>query len=197
MSELSSYQFQPIYKQLGIDTKKLFAVMLDIDSSGIELPEIPEEYLYTSKDPKKSWIKGYVAKEGMHCTLLYGLLENVQIDQVKEVLKGWTVPKLQITNISKFDSKDGEDYYCVIGEVDITPELTEGHDRLEFLPHINTFPGYKAHVTLAYIKKDNDILEEVINELSDKLTGIAGESLEINEVTFDNNSGNKQSVWKA
>lgn len=194
MNDLSSYQFKPLYKELGIDITKLYCVMLDTKTDGIEMPEIPEDYLYTSPDPKKSWIKGYVAKDGMHCTLLFGLLDNVTKDMVETVLKGWEVPKLQITNISKFDSKDGEDYYCVIGEIDITPELTEGHDRLEFLPHVNTFPGYKAHITLAYIKKDQDMLDEVIKEFSDKLTGIKGESLKVDEITFDNNSGNKQII---
>lgn len=192
MKELSSYQFQPIYKELSIDTKKLFCVMLGVDAGDLEMPEIPAEYLYHSKD--KSWIKGYVAQQGMHCTLLYGIMDGVTKEMVQTVLKGWKVPKLRIENISKFDSKDDEDYYCVIGEVEITPELTEGHDRLEFLPHINTFPGYKAHITLAYIKKDEEILKKVIAEFEDEITGIQGSDLTVDEVTYDNNSGKKQII---
>ena len=35
----------------------------------------------------------------------------------------------------------------------VTEELLEGHNRLEFLPHINTFTGYKPHITVCYLDK--------------------------------------------
>ena len=38
----------------------------------------------------------------------------------------------------------------------LTPELRDAHARLSLLPHINTHPTYRAHVTLAYVHRDRE-----------------------------------------
>ena len=163
MTELNSHLFEDIYKELNINLDKFGCIMLDIEP--IQGIEIKEKWLYYAKDKDKFWIDGFTFKKIAHLTLLYGLLENglKWKKYVKQVLDGWELPNVVIEKIGYFDSpyKD-EPYYCIVAHVKVTNKLLEGHQRLEFLPHVNTFTGYKPHITLAYIKKDELIRDSII-----------------------------------
>lgn len=188
MKQISSYDYKGIYKRLGIDMTKLYAVMLDVEYED-DLPSLDKEDMY--EDEKFSWVDGYVAKnDGMHCTLLYGLLDGVTKDDVEEVLEGWKPPKLEIEEISKFDGAEGKPYNCVIGKLKISDELTEGHQRLSLLPHINTYLQYKPHITMAYVKDTPYSLYRTI----DALEQLEGKKLKVSKITFDNNSGYKKVI---
>lgn len=173
--ELSSHLFSDMYKKMGIDVKELGCIMLDTEPLDVaDLVPDGKQDLYTSKDPKKPWIKGDVANDTAHVTLLYGLMKPGKewSDHVDEVLDGWKIGSVRIDRVDTFDNHyPDEDYICVVGHVKVTPELQEGHERLQFLPHIDTFPGYKAHITLAYIKNDGKIRNKWVNELNDALAG--------------------------
>ena len=163
MNQLNSHLFEPVYKALKINLDTLGCIMLDVfPVKGIE---IKEDWLYYTKDKKKFWIDGFTFNKIAHLTLLYGLLKSGQTwkKYVKAVLKGWEMDTIEIENIGYFNSpyKD-EPYYCIVAHVKVTDLLMEGHQRLEFLPHINTFSGYKPHITLAYVKKDEKIRDSVI-----------------------------------
>lgn len=159
--ELSSNQFPKVYEALDISLSDLGCVMIDLEPS-IELIKIGNEMeagksLYYSGNKEHFWIDGFVGKNP-HVTLLYGLL-GPAVDYkhlIDKVLEGWELKSVEVEKIGYFESPyPDEKYRCVVAHVKVTPKLLEGHQRLEFLPHINTFPGYKAHFTLAYIKKDN------------------------------------------
>lgn len=184
---LSSHKFKEIYKDLDINLDKLGCVMLDVD--GKKIPQMPEfekeDWLYFAKDKKRFWINGFVAEKTAHVTLLYGLLEPATEweDYIIELLKDWSFPALKIKDVSFFPSPypEGEDpYYCIVAEIEVTDELLEGHQRLEFLPHINTFPGFKAHLTIAYVKKDEEIRDKVIEFYKEKLVGKEFDIIEVN-----------------
>jgi hypothetical protein len=165
VKQLNSHMFEKVYKQLKINIDTLGCIMLDIqplknmytieaDGAGV--------ILYYAKNKERKWIDGWVCGKVAHVTLLYGLIENGHNleKQISQVLEGWKMNTIEIENIGYFDSpyKD-EPYYCIVAHVKITPKLMEGHQRLEFLPHINTFTDYKAHMTICYIKKDKDQLK--------------------------------------
>lgn len=76
--------------------------------------------------------------------------------------------------------KKNDPYYCVVAHIKVTQELMEGHERLEFLPHINTFNGYKPHVTIAYVKKDEVLRDGVIALFK----GIVGKKLRVESINF-------------
>lgn len=82
---------------------------------------------------------------------------------IKTVLTDWTPSPIDIREISYFDSPDKEEYYCIIAKVSITDNLLKARSLLELLPHVNTFPDYKAHITLGYIEKDQDALDSILS----------------------------------
>jgi hypothetical protein len=186
MPKFSAHDFEKMYEKLNVDVDKLGCIMLDLDSAG--LPAFPgmQSDLYYSES--RFWIKGYVAEKTPHVTLLYGLLKpGLQWKEyVDELLEDWKIATVTIKEVSFFESniKD-EPYYCIVAHIAITPTLQEGHDRLQLLPHIDTFPGYKAHFTLAYIKKDEAKRDYVIHELN---KGLQGKELQVVKLNYGGNT---------
>jgi 2'-5' RNA ligase len=157
--QLSSHQFSKVYKWLGINLSKLGCVMLDLEPLE-NMYSIEAEgagiALYYAKNKERFWIDGWVCDKLAHITLLYGILEEGKNYQphIKEVLKGWEMNDVEIEDIGYFDSPyPDEPYYCLVAHIKTTPKLLEGHQRLQFLPHIDTFTGYKPHMTICYLDK--------------------------------------------
>ena len=164
--ELSIHEFPGVLERHKINPAELGCVMLDVmQDKTFSAPDLDgEDYLYKSPDPKKFWIDGWVMNKA-HITLLYGLLEPAQkyAVSIEEVLGMWKIEHVEIEEIGFFESPYPEEpYYCIVAHIRKTLELQEGHDRLTFLPHVNTFPGYKPHMTIAYIKKDAGIRDRLI-----------------------------------
>ena len=180
--QLKSHDFAEVYKWLGINLNKLGCVMLDLDP--IEVPRdmidgfthYPkfQDKLYFAKDKERFWIDGWVVDKVPHITLLYGLLDEAKNYEphIEQVLKGWRLNEIEIEDVDYFNSPyEDEKYYCIVAHIKVTDELLEGHRRLEFLPHINTFAGYKPHMTIAYIKKDEEFRDDFISNLKTELVG--------------------------
>lgn len=157
---MKAHDFPKIYETLGIDLSKLGCIMLDLEpfenaySIGYDGAEVA---LYYAKDKKRFWINGWIFDKP-HMTLLYGLLTPGNESPMKELvpmaLEGWKWPEIEVSDVGFFDSPySDEPYWCIVAHIKITPELQEGHDRLCMLPHIKTFPGYKAHSTICYVDK--------------------------------------------
>ena len=186
MKQLNSHNFEKVYKWLGINLDTLGCVMLDVES--INIPSKKDNQtlpsFYYAKDRERFWIDGWVAGKNAHITLLYGLLGDGKDFglHIKEVLEGWELKTIKIKDIGYFESPyPDESYYCVVAHIEMTSNLLEGHQRLEFLPHINTFTGYKPHLTLAYINKDEVMRDIFITNLKKELVG---KSIEIKSLNL-------------
>lgn len=194
--EITSHQFPGVYKALGVDLDKLGCIMLDLKPlavTGIAAKKKLEadDALYHSADKAKFWLQGWVFGEP-HVTLLYGLMspgnEAPMKGAVDEVLEDWKRPMIEVDHVGFFESKnEDEPYYCLIAHVVKSPELMEGNERLKMLPHIDTFPGYKPHATIAYIKKSKGetYRDEIVAALDSALKGARL------SVTKINHGGNK------
>lgn len=175
--QLSSHDFKEVYEREGIDLTKLGCVMLD--TQPLRKPamydfEIPEAF-YKSPNPDMFWIDGYVADKTPHVSLLYGLMTPAyeQPENIEAVMEGWSMPEVTIKEFGYFPSTMKEEpYFCIIGHVEVTPKLLEAHHRLSFLPHINTFAGYKPHVTVAYVVNDEGIRDRIVNDMNKLYAGI-------------------------
>lgn len=167
-------QYRDMYAEMGVNIDKLGCIMMDVDGSTIQ-NNINADDLYTSTNKDRHWINGFVAGKTPHVTLLYGLLESGNTTYKKyvdEVLKGWQMDSVEVDHVDYFDSPFADDpYYCIVAHLDISEELKDANNRLQLLPHINTFPGYKAHITIAYIKKDETLRDNVIGYYNGILMG--------------------------
>ena len=149
-----------MYRELKIDTNNLGCVSLNVEPLPISIDDLGGfKALYCSDD--KKWINGYI---NSHITLLYGLLENVQQKHVDFIIDDLEKPDtVKIKNI-EFFSNPKEPYVCIVANV-FASSLLKLHKKLCMLPHINTRPTYKVHITIAYIKKEN-CTRELINKLN-------------------------------
>jgi 2'-5' RNA ligase len=172
---ITNHNFPDIYTTLDIDTKCLGCVMVELDGLNV-VTKVPggADDLYYSKDERFTYAQGAVGEKDPHVTLLYGLMESGTVYQsaIEHALIGWQAEDIVIEGIDFFDSPvETEEFYCIVAKVKPTLNLLEGNARLRLLPHISTFPTYKPHVTLAYIKKDPDIRDKWIKYLSGSYTG--------------------------
>ncbi len=165
---MSAHNYKQIYDALNIDLGALGVVMLDLEAIEVS---IDESNLYYSPDPAKFWIQGDVT-DRLHVTLLYGLLKPAAEwkDHIDLLLEDINIPSVVIDYVSFFDSPyEDEPYYCVVAHLKISDELKAANSQLQYLPHINTFPEFKAHATLFYIKKDKVVLDNLIKNLNNRL----------------------------
>lgn len=181
--EKNANQFREMYAELGVNIDKLGCIMLDVDGSEI-VNHIRESDLYITDNPDRFWIKGFVAEKVPHVTLLYGLLQSGNTTYKKyvdKVLEGWKVDNVEVDHVGFFESPYKDDlYYCIVAHLKISDELKQGNQLLQLLPHINTFPDYKAHITIAYIRKDEELKDEVISMYEFMLKGKQIKVLNIN-----------------
>jgi 2'-5' RNA ligase len=176
---VTAAQFPQVYEDLGIDTGRLGCVMMDIEPIKVS-HIIPEEGLYYADPEKHKWMQGVVSETVPHVTLLYGLLRSGKElrKHIDTVLFGWQPEEIKIDKVDFFYSNDpGESYITLIALVQVTPNLEEANARLGFLPHLNTFPTYKPHITLAYCKDNSDYhgyIEALNQELAGKKIAVTG-----------------------
>ena len=141
----------------GINAGDLGCVMLDVkphDLTGV----IEPDWEYVEDHPKLGHVTG--VQHEHHVTLLYGLLRNANEDRaaIDEVLCGWTPEPVRTDQLEVFPSPfpDEAPYVCIVARQSVVSRnLRDAHARLSMLPHIDTHPEYKAHVTLAYVKAEH------------------------------------------
>jgi len=91
----------------------------------------------------------YGLEDNPHCTLLYGLHEEVGVGQIKSIIEKFNYSSCELYNCSLFET----DNYDVL-KFDVRGEnLSETNEELKKLPHTSTFPDYHPHMTIAYLKK--------------------------------------------
>lgn len=106
----------------------------------------PEDIYDESNDGETHGIQ-----DNPHITILYGLHDNVTLEQVKSVFEGFDGDiNVEVDGIDIFENKD----YDVV-KFNVKPDgaLQYLHDRLSEFPNSNQFPDYKPHITIAYVKK--------------------------------------------
>jgi hypothetical protein len=106
---------------------------------------IPSSILYTDpEDPT------YGYDNEPHVTLKYGFEPDLDRNTIAEILKGTKPFKVVLTSLNQFQN---EKYDVVKFEVQKCPILTELRRRCDGYPNTDSYPDYKPHMTLAYVKK--------------------------------------------
>ena len=105
---------------------------------------IVNEDIYTEDEDKS-----YGLEDEPHCTLLYGLHEDVSLEQVTQVLDNYTFTTVKAHNASLFENEK----YDVLKFDIVGDNLHEANADLKKYPHTTNFPNYHPHMTVGYIKK--------------------------------------------
>lgn len=154
----SAHNFQvQLQHEFGINYTKLGVVTLTLET--LDIPKLApgiENDLYYSEHPYRQWLAGDVASRKAHVTLRYGLLKPAyDTRETIDLLLSDTVPtKVHLEAIEVFQTPfHDEEYSCIVARVRSAHNLVLAHDRLGYLPHVNTFPDYKPHLTLAYVDR--------------------------------------------
>lgn len=165
LSDISARDFPGLHEELGVDTDKLGCIMLDLQTFDV-LKHVEGGASDLAGD-------GTVAETEAHVTLLYGLLQNGNTikEQVDKVLDGWSLDSVVLDEITSFPVPADAEAVPIVAKLwDV--RLTEAHDRLSLLPHVNTFTEYNPHVTLAYVKNDPDVVQKWVKALRTELGGM-------------------------
>lgn len=86
-----------------------------------------------------------------HLTLLYGLHDDVSLEQVKSVFENFDGDiNIEVNGVGIFES----DKFDVV-KFNVNPQgsLQYLFEELSKLPNSNQFPEYSPHITIAYVKK--------------------------------------------
>lgn len=83
-----------------------------------------------------------------HCTLLYGLHEEVSVKDVTKVIENFTFDTCKLHNVSLFEN---EKYDVLKFDVE-GPVLHDVNSKLKLFPYTSNFPKYHPHSTIAYLK---------------------------------------------
>ena len=115
-----------------------------------DFPEI--NYIHKLIDPNHIYTEDGDGSFGLetepHTTLLYGLHDNVSLDDVKGVMNNHTFNTCRIHNPSLFENQK----YDVL-KFDVNgPNLHKVNDDLKKFPFTSDFPDYHPHLTIAYLK---------------------------------------------
>lgn len=86
--------------------------------------------------------------EEIHCTVKYGI-HTADPDELIELLAEHDLVRAELRDVTVFDNPD-----CVVLKIDVdSPELAEVNALISAkLKCTDTFPDYKPHVSIAYLK---------------------------------------------
>jgi len=160
---ISAFDIEDIYPELGIDLYSLQAVMFDVENVPVSAYIDEPDSLFYGTSHKDRYAQGAVGERSAHLTMHQGILETVPEDIISLVLDGWSPEPVRVAAIHAFDAPD---FYCIVAKLENTENLMQGHDRLRLLPHIDCFPAFTAHITLAYVKPDAGIAARWTQALS-------------------------------
>ena len=133
---------------------------------------IPNTDLYTEEEK-------YGRENEIHVTVKYGL-HTTDAREIEKIINGFGSFAIRLGNISRF-VPPGKDYDVVKIEVD-SKELSELHQLLGKLPNSDEHPTYRAHCTIAYVKKG------CCSDLSGN-PDLKGETVKVNCLTFNPRTG--------
>ena len=183
MNTFKAHDYPEIYKALDIDLSALGCLMLDTEPIPYDFSDWHEDLFYKSNNKKRFWIDGFVGAKTPHVTLLYGFLKPAieYKTYINNLLEDVYIKDVEIENISYFDSPyEDEEYYCIVAKLKITDDLAYANEKLQLLPHVRTFPDYKAHVTIAYVRKDENARDKYIKHLKP----LIGSKLKVTGLNF-------------
>lgn len=144
-NKIKSYANWLFEKEEKKQTYDYGCVMLYFDFPEMENlhSQIDEEHIYTEDNDNS-----YGLETEPHCTLLYGLHDNVSTEMVENIMKNYAFGSCTIKNASLFENEKFD-----VLKFDVEGDgLHDCNKDLCKFPHTTNFPDYHPHMTIAYLK---------------------------------------------
>lgn len=93
--------------------------------------------------------KGFGREDEPHITLLYGLHDTVDDNDIKETVEEFDEIMVTLSKVGFFTN----DKFDVIKYELSDKQLFEMNTLLKEFPHTSSYPIYEPHLTIAYVKK--------------------------------------------
>lgn len=168
-------------KQAGEEEHEFSSTQLDLPS---DLSESIHAWGVEQIDDSELTGDGRQDVDDMHVTVLYGL-EAQTPDRVDELARGSGPVELTLGKTSIFTTEDAD---VVKVEIEVAPQLKKLRETLEAnTKNTQTFPDYKPHITIAYVKKGE----------GKKYAGsdaFAGQKVTISALQFSDKTRNKTAI---
>ncbi len=104
----------------------------------------------------------YGLEDEPHCTLLYGLHDNVTLKDVQSILDKYTFSICKVHTASLFKNEQ----YDVLKLQVSGDNLHNVNSELKKFPHTTSYPVYNPHLTIGYLKPNRGNL--YVNRLRQK-----------------------------
>lgn len=151
--------------QLTIDKKKWNNIQ-----SFIEDDELYEEEV------------GHGRENEPHVTILYGLHEDVEDSEIKKIVEEWESFPVKLKTVGLFEN----DKFDVIKFSITDKNLTKHNKEIKKFSHTNSYPDYKAHATIAYVKPGKG--KEIVKRYKE----YEGIELDCNKLKYSKSDGTKK-----
>jgi len=104
---------------------------------------IPEKIVYDEE--------GFGKEYNAHITLLYGFLPDVKVEDIKKILEKYKTIEFTLKDLSLFYNEDFD-----VLKIGVESKiLNEINKEMQKLSCVVLHPEYKAHITLAYLNKND------------------------------------------
>lgn len=103
--------------------------------------------------PAALWRDGRPADPAeLHCTLKYGLLVTSTTPiEARLAEAGWVPPAAAVIGSYEIFGSPSDPYETIVGVISADLDrFRDANQLLSTLPHVDTFPGYRPHVTLGF-----------------------------------------------
>ncbi len=164
------------------DTYEYGCVMVYLDVKKEDWDElesmIDKKDLYLGNDKDR----GYGFEVEPHVTVLYGLHNDVPLEDVEEVINKMKRPKLKMQKVSSFNNPD----FGVLKFDVESDDLHKENEKFKEFPYTNSYPVYHPHATIAYIKPDK------IEEYVEKFKAIKPINVVVEKIVYSMADGNKK-----
>lgn len=146
MKLLKEEEFSRCSTQINLTSflpKKVTAYIHQIES------DIPDDCVYQDEANE------YGRERGIHCTVLYGLINESEYSEIKKAVSTFgVIDDISFGQIDSFRNEGKQSYDVLKVEV-ISDKLNRLHYYLkDNFENKETFSAYKPHMTLAYIQPD-------------------------------------------
>lgn len=116
-----------------------------------------------------------------HITVLYGLVNEADFFKLRQICQNMAPFEVEVGTVKAFRNESSP-HDVLVYEI-LSPELKKLNSMFSAFENENTFPEYKPHMTIAYVKKG------ALADLEGKPFALTGEKYTVSKIHFSHVDG--------